>query len=53
VLTRIVQSDEWKRDMERNAWVSNFMKSAQTTKFLRAQYEQYRGVLNDPGLAKQ
>jgi hypothetical protein len=39
--------------MERNARDSDLMKSAQTTKFLRAQYERYRAVLNDPGLAKQ
>jgi tripartite-type tricarboxylate transporter receptor subunit TctC len=53
VLTRIVQSDEWKRDMERNYWESSFMTSAATLKFLRSQYEQYRGVLGELGLAKQ
>jgi tripartite-type tricarboxylate transporter receptor subunit TctC len=53
VLTRIGQSDEWKRDMERNAGDSDLMNSAQTTKFLRTQYERYRAALNAPGLAKQ
>jgi putative tricarboxylic transport membrane protein len=53
VLTRIVQSEEWKRDMERNYWESNFMKSADTMKFLRAQYEQYQSVWTDLGLVKQ
>ena len=53
VLTRIVQSDEWKRDLERNFWESGFMKSAEATKYLRAQYEQYRTVLTDLGLAKE
>lgn len=53
VLTKIVQTEEWKRDMEKNYWESNFMKSADAMKYLRSQYEQYRAVLTDLGLARQ
>lgn len=52
VLTKVVQTDEWKRDMERNYWESNFLTSAETTKYLKSQYAQYKAVLTDLGLAR-
>jgi putative tricarboxylic transport membrane protein len=51
VITRIVQTDEWKREMDRNYWEPGFMTSAETGKYLRAQYDQYRTILSDLGLA--
>lgn len=52
VLTKVVQTEEWKRDLERNYWASHFLTSAETTKYLKSQYEQYKAVLTDLGLAK-
>jgi putative tricarboxylic transport membrane protein len=52
VLSRIVQTDEWKLELERNYWESGFMTSADTVRYLKSQYEQYRPVLADLGLAK-
>lgn len=52
VLTKVVQTDEWKRDMENNFQESNFMNSAQSRKYLKSQYDEYKAVLVDVGLAK-
>ena len=52
VLTKVVQTEEWKRDMEKNYWESHFLTSAETTKDLKSQYERYKAVLTDLGLAR-
>lgn len=52
VLAKVVQTEEWKRDVEKNFWVPNFMKSAESAHYLKTQYEQYRVVLADLGLAR-
>lgn len=53
VLTKVVQSEEWKRDLEKNYWESDFLTSVETTKYLKAEYERYKAVLTDLGLAKR
>lgn len=52
VLVKVVQTEEWKGDIEKNFWAPNFMKSADSAQYLKAQYGQYRGVLVDLGLAR-
>lgn len=52
VLAKVVASDEWKKDMVNNYWESNFMTSADSRKFLQAQYEEYKNVLVEVGLAR-
>ncbi len=52
VMTRLVQSDEWKQDLERNVFEPNFMKGDETRPYLKAQADQFRGVLTELGLAK-
>lgn len=52
ILGRIVQTEEWQKDLEKNYWEGGFMTSADTIRYLKAQYEQYRPVLADLGLAK-
>ena len=52
VLAKVVASDEWKKDMTNNYWESNFMTSADSRKFLQAQYEEYKNVLVEVGLAR-
>jgi putative tricarboxylic transport membrane protein len=49
---RIVQTDEWKQDVERNYWDSAFMDSAEATRYLKSQYDLYRPILVELGLAK-
>lgn len=52
VLAKVVQTDEWKRDLENNFQESNFMNSAESRKYLKSQYDEYKAVLLDVGLAK-
>jgi putative tricarboxylic transport membrane protein len=52
VFAKVVQTDEWKRDMENNFQESNFMNSAESRKYLKSQYDEYKAVLVDVGLAK-
>jgi len=52
ILARVVESDEWRKDIENNFWESNFLTSEDTRKMLKAQYEEYAGVLRDAGLAR-
>ena len=52
VLTRVAQTDEWKQDMENNFWESNFMNSADSRRYLKSQYDEFKSVLVEVGLAK-
>jgi putative tricarboxylic transport membrane protein len=52
VLARVVESDDWKKDLENNYWEGQFLTSADTRKLLKTQYDQYKSVLIDVGLAR-
>jgi putative tricarboxylic transport membrane protein len=52
VMDRLVQSDEWKKDLERNVFEPTFMKGEETRPYLKAQSDQFRTVLAELGLAK-
>lgn len=52
VLRRVVQSDEFKQNAERNQWDSSFKGSAEMHKFLDAQYGELKRVMTFLGLAK-
>jgi len=52
VLARVVESDDWKRDLENNYWEGQFLASADTRKLLKVQYDEYKSVLIDVGLAR-
>ena len=52
VLSRVVDSDEWKKDMESNYWEGAFLTSADSRKLLKAQYDEYKSVLLDVGLVR-
>ena len=52
VLVRLVQTDAWKKDLERNVFEPNFMKSDEVKPYLKAQSEQFRAVLTELGLTK-
>ena len=44
--------DDWKKEIDTNYWESHFLKSADTRKLLKVQYEDYKNVLIDVGLAR-
>jgi len=52
VFQRLAQTEIWKKELEKNEWESSLMKSAETQRFLDAQYEEYRSILSELGLAK-
>ena len=50
---RLAQSEDWKKDTERQFWNADFLLSAETRKHLDRENEQMKGILTDLGLAKQ
>jgi putative tricarboxylic transport membrane protein len=53
VFTRLAQSDEWKKDTEKQFWNADYLLSAETRKHLERENELVRSILTDLGLAKQ
>jgi putative tricarboxylic transport membrane protein len=53
VLGRVVQSEEWRNMLERDVVTGEFKRSAETREFIKAQYEELKGVLTELGLVKQ
>ena len=52
VFARLTQTEEWKHDLEQNVFEGAYMNSADSRKYLKAQYEQFRSALTEVGLAK-
>jgi putative tricarboxylic transport membrane protein len=52
-LRKLSETDEWKKDLERNYWFNDFMPAAQFAKELEKEYVDTKAVLVDLGLAKQ
>ncbi len=50
---KVTAQDEWLQDLNQNSLAPFFMGSEETRKYLNAQNEQLRGVLQDLGMAKQ
>lgn len=53
VFSRLIRSDDWKKDLDANSAEPDFMGSAESRKFLDAEMEDLRKVLTDLDLAKQ
>lgn len=53
VFAKLVQIDEFKQDLERRFWVSNYRDSAGMAAFLKADHDELRGLLADLGMAKR
>jgi putative tricarboxylic transport membrane protein len=49
---RFVESDEWKKELETNFWASEYMRSAETRKYMDQDNAQVRSFLVELGLAK-
>jgi len=50
---RLVQADEWKKDLERNSFEDSFMRGDEFRRFIRSEYDSFRSVLAELGMAKQ
>jgi putative tricarboxylic transport membrane protein len=53
VFARIVKTEEWRRDQEQNLWESDYLNSAEYTRFLKSDYEQARAIFVELGLARK
>ena len=53
VFAKLVQVDEFKKDLERRFWVSNYRDSAGMAAFLKAEHEELTGLMRDLGMAKR
>jgi putative tricarboxylic transport membrane protein len=52
VMARLVQTEEWRKDLESRLWVNTYRNSRDTRKYLDEQYQELRGALAEVGLAK-
>ena len=52
VLAKAVATDTWKREVERNTWVANYLNSAQTRKLFEADYTEFKVIMTELGLIK-
>jgi putative tricarboxylic transport membrane protein len=53
VFAKLVQLDEFKQDVERNFWVTNYRNSAGMAAFLKVEHEDLTTLLRDIGVAKR
>src|SRR5262245_34703046 len=47
---KMVQGEEWKQDVEQNAWTEDYMTAAASLKHLDAEYALLKGLLGDMGV---
>jgi putative tricarboxylic transport membrane protein len=52
VLSKMVQSREWRDDIEKHHWLDTYRDSASSKKFLEADYQALKTTLIDLGLVK-
>lgn len=52
VMAKVVQTEEWRKDLETNLWENTYLNSRDTRKYLDEQYRELRAVLAEIGLAK-
>ncbi|MEI7681180.1 MAG: tripartite tricarboxylate transporter substrate binding protein [Betaproteobacteria bacterium] len=52
VFSRVVDSDEWKKMLEENSLVSEFLRSGETRAQLKIEYEELKAIMVELGLAK-
>lgn len=52
VFANVVNTDEWKQDLDRAGAVGHYMRSRDLAAYFDKQYAEFRGILTDLGLAK-
>jgi putative tricarboxylic transport membrane protein len=51
-LGKVVETEEWKKDLAQNDFENLFMKSQETSRYLKAQNEEFRAALTEIGAVK-
>ena len=49
---RAVQGEDWKKDLQANAWAEDFMTSAETRRHVEAEYEVMKAMLAELGVVR-
>ena len=49
---KVVESEEFRKDAEKNQWDSTFMGAADTRKFMEREYAQLKSVMTYLGMSK-
>lgn len=49
---KLTSLDSWKKEIEANLWISNYLNSEQSRVFLEQQYKEHYSILSDLGMAK-
>ena len=52
VLGKLAKTDAWKKDLEQSQIENVYRNSTETAKYLKAEFEEARGILTDLGLAR-
>lgn len=52
VLAQMVQTEEWKKDLEVNVFENTYLDGAATGRYMESEYEQFHAALSEVGLAK-
>lgn len=52
VFAKVTNTDEWKKDLDKNFWVNEYLNSRESRKYLDAQYGELKAILNDLGMAR-
>jgi putative tricarboxylic transport membrane protein len=52
VLAKLVQTAEWKKDLQDNIFEDTYRASAATERYMQAEYEQFRAALAELGMSK-
>ena len=52
VLSQVVKSDDWQKDLERNFWSANFMTGAAVRQYVEQQGKLFREIFTELGMAK-
>ena len=50
-IRKLIATEEWKKDLEENLWVDQYMNSRDSKIFLDKQYADIKSILTDLGLA--
>jgi putative tricarboxylic transport membrane protein len=52
VMKRMMEADDWTKELEENFWQANFQSGAESRKFLDRDYQDAKAFLTELGLAK-
>lgn len=52
LFAKLASLEDWKREIEKNLWVANYLNSEQSKNLLEQQHKEHHAILSDLGMAK-